>query len=44
MKKIEYMTPESKVFKVMPRRAVLLNTSDGNTPGIGGEGDDEEAG
>jgi len=44
MKTIEYMTPKSEVFKVMPRKSVLLNTSTGEGIGVGGEGDDEQGG
>ena len=44
MKKIEYQAPEMEVVKMVYSKAVLLNTSSDETPGIGAEGDDEEDG
>ena len=44
MKKLDYITPSNVVVKLQFNRSVLLNTSSNETPGIGGEGDDEEAG
>lgn len=44
MKKIEYNAPEIEVIKLELRSDVLLTTSSDDTPSIGGEGDDEEAG
>ena len=44
MKKIEYQAPEMEVVKMVYSKAVLLNTSSDETPGIGGSSDEEEAG
>lgn len=44
MKKIEYNAPEIEVIKLELGSDVLLSTSSDDTPGVGGEGDDEEAG
>ena len=44
MKKMDYMTPSNVVIKLQLSSSVLLNTSSNETPGVGGEGDDEEAG
>lgn len=44
MKKMEYKTPEIEVIEIDLRNEVLLSTSSDDTPGVGGEGDDEEAG
>jgi hypothetical protein len=44
MKKLDYMTPSNVVINLHLSSNVLLSTSDNETPGIGGEGDDEHAG
>ena len=44
MKKIEYQAPEMEVVKMVYSKAVLLNTSSDETPGVGGSGDDEFGG
>ena len=44
MKKMEYMAPEIEVLEVELANDVLLVTSSDEVPGIGGVGNDEEAG
>ena len=44
MKKIEYQAPEMEVVKLVYSRNVRLSTSSDETPGVGGESDDEFGG
>ncbi len=44
MKKLDYMIPQMELIELDLNSNVLLTTSSDDTPGIGGEGDDEEAG